>query len=70
MTGIEYLSQRGAGYNSVSMHAETICGMNVLSVREAMKRAKELCLNGEGPVLIEANTYRFWGHNFKDKGTA
>ncbi|MBA7517295.1 1-deoxy-D-xylulose-5-phosphate synthase [subsurface metagenome] len=70
VTGIEFLSQRGAGYNEAALHAETICGMNILSVREAMKRAKELCLNGEGPVLLEANTYRYWGHNFKDKGTA
>lgn len=70
VTGIEHLSQRGAGYNPVAMHAETICGMNVLSVREAVRRAKELCMKGQGPVLIEAETYRHWGHNFKDKGTA
>jgi 2-oxoisovalerate dehydrogenase E1 component len=68
VTGIQYLSQRGLGYNDAAMHAETICGMNVLSVRDAIRRAKELCLKGEGPVLIEANTYRYWGHNFKDKG--
>ena len=70
VTDIEYLSQRGAGYNDVALHAETICGMNILSVREAVKRARETCLKGDGPVLIEANTYRYWGHNFKDKGTA
>jgi len=70
VTDITYLSQRGAGYNGAAMHAETICGMNVLTVRDAVARARELCLKGDGPVLIEANTYRFWGHNFKDKGTA
>jgi 2-oxoisovalerate dehydrogenase E1 component len=70
VTDINYMSQRGAGYNDVALHAETICGMNVLTVREAVSRARDLCLKGEGPVLIEANTYRFWGHNFKDKGTA
>ncbi|MBN2322908.1 MAG: dehydrogenase E1 component subunit alpha/beta [Spirochaetes bacterium] len=69
VTGIEFLSQRGLGYNPQAMHAETICGMNALSVRESVGRARELCLRGEGPVLIEANTYRYWGHNFKDKGT-
>jgi len=68
VTGIQYLSQRGVGYNDVAMHAETVCGMNVLTVRDAIRRSKELCLKGEGPVLIEANTYRYWGHNFKDKG--
>lgn len=69
VTGIQFLSQRGVGYNDSAMHAETVCGMNVLSVRDAIQRAKDLCLKGQGPVLIEANTYRFWGHNFKDKGT-
>ncbi len=70
VTDVEFLSQRGLGYNAEGMHAETICGMNVLSVRDAIRRGKELCLKGEGPVLIEAETYRHWGHNFKDKGTA
>ncbi len=70
VTGIEYLSQRGVAYNRAAMHAETVCGMNILSVRDAVKRAKEKCLNGDGPVLIEANTYRYWGHNFKDKGVS
>ena len=42
VTNIEYLSQRGAGYNGVAMHAETICGMNVLTVRDAVRRAREL----------------------------
>ena len=68
VSGVEHLAQRGMGYNADAMHAETICGMNVLSVREALGRARKLCLEGKGPVLIEAETYRYWGHNFKDKG--
>ena len=68
VSGVEYLSQRGMAYNADAMHAETIDGMNVLSVREALGRARKLCLEGKGPVLIEAETYRYWGHNFKDKG--
>jgi 2-oxoisovalerate dehydrogenase E1 component len=68
LTGIEHLSQRGLAYSKDGMHAETICGNNVLSVREALARAKEICLKGDGPVLIDAETYRHWGHNFKDKG--
>ena len=70
VTGVDHLSQRGAGYNKVNMHAETIWGMNVLTVREAMKRVREMLLNGEGPVLLESMTYRFLGHNYKDKGVA
>jgi 2-oxoisovalerate dehydrogenase E1 component len=69
VTGVDYLSQRGAGYNKTAMHAQTICGNNVLTVRDAVSRAREVCLAGEGPVLLESNTYRYWGHNFKDKGT-
>jgi len=70
VTGIEILAKRGSAYNEASMHAETICGMNILSVREAVKRARALCLKGEGPVLLEALTYRYYGHNFRDKGVA
>ena len=70
VTGIEILAKRGSGYNESSMHAETVCGMNVLSVREAVTRARDLCLRGEGPVLLEALTYRYYGHNFRDKGVA
>ncbi|MGQ9615790.1 MAG: alpha-ketoacid dehydrogenase subunit alpha/beta [Spirochaetota bacterium] len=70
VTGVDFLSQRGAGYNDVNMHAETICGMNVLTVREAMQRAREKLLRGEGPILLESLTYRFLGHNYKDKGVS
>ena len=70
VTGIELLAKRGSAYNEVSMHAESICGMNVMSVREAVKKARDICLKGEGPVLLEAITYRYYGHNFRDKGVA
>jgi len=70
VTGIEILAKRGSAYNESSMHAETVCGMNILSIREAVKRARALCLKGEGPVLLETLTYRYYGHNFRDKGVA
>lgn len=70
VTGIEILAKRGSAYNESSMHAETVCGMNILSVREAVKRAREFCMEGKGPVLLEALTYRYYGHNFRDKGVA
>jgi 2-oxoisovalerate dehydrogenase E1 component len=66
VTGIRYLSQRGAGYNAVNMHAETVNGMNVLAVRDAVSRAAALCRAGEGPVLIECETYRYMGHSLSD----
>lgn len=34
-------------------------GMDVLAVREAAKFAREYCLSGKGPIIMEANTYRY-----------
>jgi 2-oxoisovalerate dehydrogenase E1 component len=70
VTGVDVLAKRGCAYNETSMYAETVCGMNILSVREAVRKARDLCLRGEGPVLLEANTYRYYGHNFRDKGVS
>jgi 2-oxoisovalerate dehydrogenase E1 component len=66
VTGVEYLAQRGAGYNSVNMHAEVVNGMDVLAVRDAVRRAADLCRRGEGPVLLECMTYRYMGHSLSD----
>jgi len=41
-------------------------GMDVLVVREALLAARERAVNGEGPSLIEAVTYRFRGHSMAD----
>jgi len=35
-------------------------------VRDAIRRAAEICRRGEGPVLIEASTYRYYGHSLSD----
>jgi 2-oxoisovalerate dehydrogenase E1 component len=40
--------------------------MDVLAVRDAVRRAAALCRAGEGPVLIEASTYRYYGHSLSD----
>ena len=48
VTDVEFLSQRGLGYNAEGMHAETICGMNVLSVRDAIRRAQGAVPEGRG----------------------
>jgi 2-oxoisovalerate dehydrogenase E1 component len=64
--GVRYLAQRAAGFADDAMHAEVVNGMDVLAVRDAVKRAAALCRAGEGPVLIEASTYRFYGHSLSD----
>ncbi len=48
--------------------AETIDGMSVWTVREAAQRAVAHARAGEGPVFVEALTYRFVGHSRSDPG--
>jgi 2-oxoisovalerate dehydrogenase E1 component len=64
--GVPYLAQRAAGFAENTMHAEVINGMDVLAVRDAVRRAAERCRAGEGPVLIEASVYRYYGHSLSD----
>jgi 2-oxoisovalerate dehydrogenase E1 component len=40
--------------------------MDVLAVWDAVRRAAEKCRAGQGPVLLEANTYRYYGHSLSD----
>jgi 2-oxoisovalerate dehydrogenase E1 component len=64
--GVTHLARRGAGFSLSGMHAEVVNGMDVLAVRDAIRRAAERCRAGEGPVLIEASTYRYYGHSLSD----
>ena len=66
VSGVRRLAQRAAGFAENAMHAEVVNGMNVLAVRDAVLRAAKLCREGKGPVLIEADCYRYWGHSLSD----
>ena len=41
-------------------------GMDVLEVRQAAEVALEYVRGGNGPVLMELNTYRYRGHSMSD----
>ena len=65
-TALDFLARQGAGYHVDALHAETVDGMNVLAVREAIQRKVQLCREGHGPALIEIMTYRYKGHSLSD----
>jgi 2-oxoisovalerate dehydrogenase E1 component len=62
----ERLSRIGAGINSENMHAQTIDGNNPLAVIDAMITARQHIASGDGPVLIDCQTYRISGHSPSD----
>lgn len=56
---IETLSKHADAYDIPGI---TVDGMDVRAVFEAVQSARQRALNGEGPTLIEAETYRYRGH--------
>jgi 2-oxoisovalerate dehydrogenase E1 component len=57
------IARRSCAYG---IPGETVDGMNALEVRRAVSRAVERARRGEGPTLIEAQTYRWYGHSHSD----
>ena len=45
---------------------EVVDGMDALSMRRAVTQAIERARSGAGPTLIEAKTYRYYGHSHSD----
>ena len=66
VTGIERMARRAAGFADNNMHAEAVNGMNPLAVRDAMRRATTICKRGEGPVFLDVDCYRYFGHSLSD----
>jgi acetoin:2,6-dichlorophenolindophenol oxidoreductase subunit alpha len=56
----------GEGFGVAS---SVVDGNDVLAVHGAMSDAVVQCRGGNGPVLIEAKTYRHGGHHVNDPGT-
>jgi pyruvate dehydrogenase E1 component alpha subunit len=57
------LEPRAAAYG---MPYRTVDGMDLLAVHETIAEARKYVAGGNGPILIEANTYRFRGHSMAD----
>jgi 2-oxoisovalerate dehydrogenase E1 component len=64
--GVSRIARRSAGFADNNMHAEIVNGTNVLAVRDAVSRAAKLCREGKGPVFLDVDTYRYWGHSLSD----
>lgn len=60
---VEGIAIKGAGYG-----IKTFCvdGNDFLAIYDTVTRARHICLQGEGPVLIEAMTYRMGAHSTSD----
>jgi acetoin:2,6-dichlorophenolindophenol oxidoreductase subunit alpha len=52
-----------------NLPAEVIDGNDVLVVRGAVRRAAERARAGDGPTVLEAQTYRHFGHSRTDPAT-
>ena len=57
------IADRACAYG---MPGEVVDGMEVLDVRAAVMAAVDRARRGEGPTLIEAKTYRWYGHAASD----
>jgi pyruvate dehydrogenase E1 component alpha subunit len=62
-TAVGRIADRAQGYNMPGLHVN---GNDPIEMYAASKQAVERARAGEGPTLIEAMTFRFFGHSFGD----
>lgn len=65
-TSVERISARAASY---SIPGYTVDGNDVMSVYDAMKKARNRASQMNGPTLLEFMTYRWFGHHMLDPTT-
>jgi len=56
---VEHLSDSAQAYDIPGV---TVDGMDITAVYEAVREARKRARDGDGPTLIEAETYRYHGH--------
>jgi pyruvate dehydrogenase E1 component alpha subunit len=56
-------SKRGVSFN---IPGEQVDGMDVRATRAAAERALEFARSGQGPYILEMQTYRYRGHSMSD----
>lgn len=57
------ITARAAGFG---LPAEMVDGQDIVAVYDAVRRARERAVAGDGPTFLEARTYRYEGHNVGD----
>jgi TPP-dependent pyruvate/acetoin dehydrogenase alpha subunit len=62
-TRVKDIAVRAAAYG---MAGEVVDGNDAVAIYEATLRARERCLSGGGPTLLECKTYRWRGHSEAD----
>ena len=62
-TNVTDLSKLGLSYD---MPSESVDGMSVEAVHEAIEKAANHCRSGQGPYLLDIRTYRYKGHSMSD----
>lgn len=59
----EGIAPKGEGYGMMTLRVD---GNDFFAVHEGVRKARDHCLEGKGPVLIEAMTYRMGAHSTSD----
>lgn len=62
-TNVTDMSKIGDSYE---MPSESVDGMTVEAVHDAIERAANHCRSGNGPYLLDIRTYRYKGHSMSD----